>query len=167
MFKQLYSLLIGFVLGAALMYALIFLHFTSPPFTPKLKPATKIRITPLPWEGMTVNDCQPIDIPPEKLDLAYRLLIPGKYYGSTVSDHVTRVMAEAEVTHADGTKTLVIVRDGGVNPAMVSLDGHTYFYGRNDPDIKAGGWQLFGLLNEVHRMKSNSAAESTREPETK
>jgi hypothetical protein len=159
MTKQLVTLAIGVLLGAGLMYGFALTVLSWPPATPQLAPVKSIRITPHPWEGIVVNGCQPLDIPADKLDLVIRLLTPGKYYGTdTLFDHITPIVAEAQITHIDGSQSFVIVRDGGVNPAMVSVDGHYYFYGRSDPDIHAGGTELFRLLGEVAQAKSDPTA---------
>lgn len=154
--KQLPSLVIAFLLGAGTMYAVAVVVLQWSPPTPQLRPATAIRMTPHPWEGIAVNGCQPIEIPPAKFDFVIRLLTPGKYYGDTIFDHITPIVAEVDLTHADGEHTFVTVRDGGHNPAMVSLDGRNYFYGRSDPEILAGGTQLIQLLGEVAGARSRN-----------
>jgi hypothetical protein len=62
-------------------------------------------------------------------------------------------VAEAVITHGDGTQTFVMVRDHGHNPAVVSVDGENYFYARNDPDVHAGAFQLIRLVREVADAK--------------
>lgn len=119
------------------------------PATPELRPPTAIKVTLYPWEGVGGIDGAPVDIPPEKLDLAFRLLTPEKYFEGGVHEFITRIVAEAVITHADGTQTHVLVRDHGHNPAVVTVDGRHYFYARNDPDVLAGAHQLIGLVNEV------------------
>jgi kynurenine formamidase len=164
MWKYLACLVTGLLLGAGLMCGVqIAAQLSSPP-RPTLRPATAMRITPHPWEGIAVKGCKPIDIPPEKLDFTFRLLTPGKWYGNTIYDQVTRIIAEAEITHADGTQTFVIVRDAGHNPAVVSLDGRTYFFGRSDPDILAGGTQLMQLLADVAHAQAKTAAQQPASP---
>ena len=124
-----------------------------PPTTPELRPPTAITVTLHPWEGIAGIDCEPVEIPPEYLDYAFRRLTPDHYFGATVYDFITRIVAEAVITPADGEKTLVMVRDHGHNPAVVSLDGRNYFYARNDPDVYAGAIELIGLVSKVAHAK--------------
>ncbi len=156
--KHLLPLLIGFVLGGAATCGVFVLSMRSPPTTPKLRPPTAIRVTLHPWDGIGgvfAADCEPVDIPLEKLDFAFRLLTPEKYFEGGVHEFITRIVAEAVITHADGTQTSVLVRDHGHNPAVVTVDGRNYFYARNDPDVHAGAIELIQLVNEVaHKEKA-------------
>ena len=43
-------------------------------------PKSTIKVTLYPWDGVGGIDCVPVDIPPEKLELAFRLLTPEKYF---------------------------------------------------------------------------------------
>jgi hypothetical protein len=147
----------GLVLGAAGVCAVFVVAKKRSPAAPELRPATTITVTLHPWEGMGVVECVPVDIPPEQLDLAFRLLTPEKYFEGGVQDFIFPIVAEAVVTHADGSETRVLVRDLGHNPAVVTLDGRNYFYARNDPDVHAGAVQLVRLVNEVAYAKKKGA----------
>jgi hypothetical protein len=148
-------MLIGFILGGLVTFGVFVLSMHQTPATPELPPATAIKVTLYPWEGVQGIDGVPVEIPPEKLDLAFRLLTPEKYFESGVHEFVTRIVAEAVITHADGTQTFVLVRDHGHNPAVVTVDGRNYFYARNDPDVRAGAYQFLCLVNEVaHKKKT-------------
>ena len=152
--RHLPALLIGFVAGAAVLWGVfVFTTRRSPP-TPALRPPTAIRVTLYPWAGVGGIDGEPVDIPAENLDLAFRLLTPVKYFEGGVNEFITRVVAEAVITHADGKETFVLVRDHGKNPAVVTVDGRTYFYARNDPDIYAGAVQIIRLVREVAHKKA-------------
>lgn len=83
------------------------------PTTPEFRPPTAIRVTLYPGDGIGETDCEPVDIPPERLDLASRLLTPSKYFRGGVHEFITRVVAEAVVTHADGSQTSVLVQAHG------------------------------------------------------
>jgi hypothetical protein len=147
--KHLRPLLIGFMLGVASMCGVFVLLRHRTPATPELQLPTAIKVTLYPWNGIGGIDGVPVDIPPEKLDLAFRLLTPEKYFEGGVHEFIARIVAEAVITHADGTQTSVLVRDYGHNPAVVTVDGKNYFYARNDPDVHAGASQLIGLVNEL------------------
>ena len=81
-------------------------------------------------------------------------LVPGTFYGN-VHEHVSPLVAEAVVTHADKTETTVLVRDGGHNPAIVSVDGVNYFYAKNEPDVYAGANELIRLVAAIAYEQQN------------
>lgn len=155
--KYLRSFAIGFLLGGVSTWGLTAYLMRLSPTTPGLRPPTAIKVTLYPWEGVGGIDGKPVDIPPDKLDLAFRLLTPEKYFGGTVYDFITRIVAEAVITHADGSQTFVMVRDHGHNPAVVSVDGRNYFYARNDPDVYAGAIELIRLVKEVAHAKKGES----------
>ena len=152
--RHLPAFLTGAATGAAVVYGAFAVSTRQPPPTPVLRPATAINVTLYPWEGVGGIDGVPVDIPPDKLDRAYRLLTPERYFEGGVHEFITRAVAEAVVTHADGTQTFVLVRDHGHNPAVVTVDGRRYFFARNDPDVHAGAHELVRLVNEVRHRKS-------------
>lgn len=151
--RHLPALLIGVVAGAAGTCAVFVVSTRRPPPTPVLRPPTAIKVTLYPWNGIRGIDGEPVDVPPDKLDLAFRLLTPETYFEGGVHEFITRVVAEAVITHADGKKTFVLVRDYGHNPAVVTVDGRHYFFARNDPDVHAGAVQLIRLVREVAPKK--------------
>lgn len=151
--KHLLSLVIVFLFGGACVWCLTVYLMRLPPTTPALRPPTAIKVTLYPRDGVGGIDCEPVDIPPEKLDLAFRLLAPEKYFEGGVHEFITRIVAEAVITHADGTQTFMLVRDHGKNPAVATVDGRNYFYARNYPDVYAGAVQLIRLASEVAQTK--------------
>jgi hypothetical protein len=156
--RHLPALLIGFVLGAAVMCGVFVATTRRHPPTPVLRPPTAIKVTLYPWHGIGGIDGAPVDIPPDKLDLVFRLLTPATFFEGGVHEFITPVVAEAVITHADGKETAVLVRDHGKNPAVVTVDGRHYFYARNDLDVHAGAVQLIRLVNEV-RPKAEPAGQ--------
>lgn len=152
--KRVLPFLIGFALGGATVGSVFVFLKHRTPATPNLRPPTAINVTLYPWEGIGGTDRLPvrIHIPSDKLDFAFRLMTPETYFDGGVNEFIAPLVAEAVITHSDGTHTRVLVRDYGHNPAVVSVDGKNYFYARNDPDVLAGAYQLIGLVNEVaHR----------------
>jgi hypothetical protein len=159
--KRLLPFLIGVGLGGAAVCTVFVLLIHRTPATPELRPPTAISVTLYPWERISGTDRLPVDIhiPSDQMDFAFRLLTPEAYFGE-VNEFITRIVAEAVITHADGTRTHVLIRDHGHNPAVVTVDGKNYFYARNDPDVVAGAYQLIRLVNEVaHRQKGNAVRE--------
>jgi len=154
MLKQLPALLIGFLLGGAVMFGLFLVAINQPPPTPKLRPPTSIKVTLYPWEGMGPIDSEPVEIPPDKLDLTFRLITPESYYRYGILDSLMPAIGHAVVTHADGKETFVLIRDFGHNPALVTVNGRHYFVARNDPDVHAGATQIFGLVQIARQKKA-------------
>ena len=93
------------------------------------------------------------EIPPGEIDYVFRLLTPDKYYGRSVNDWITPLIAEVVITHENHPDTRLLVRWGGKNPAMISVDGRNYFYGRQYEDIFDGGTQLVRVLDELAAAK--------------
>jgi hypothetical protein len=152
--RHLPALLTGFALGAAVMCGFFVASNRRQPPPPSLRPPIAIKVTLYPWDGMGDINGKPVDIPRDKQDLAFRLLTPETYFEGGVHEFITRIVAEAIITHVDGEKTSVLVRDHGKNPAVVTVDGRNYFYARNDPDVHAGAIQLIALVREVCDKKS-------------
>lgn len=148
--KSLTVFFLGFMFGVlATGWAISFLVHGVPP-TPPLRPATAIQVVLYPSEftgGPSVG--VPISIPPENLDFVFRLVTPEKFYQKRVYEFITPVLAKVEITHGDKTQTRILVRDGGHNPAVVTLDGNNYFYARNDPDFTVGAYQLGWLVQKI------------------
>lgn len=146
--KHLLSLTAGILIGGAAVSGWLALAMRSDVPTPTLRPAVAMTVTLHPSVGIEGIDCVPVEIPPEAMDLAFRLLTPDSQFRGGVHDFGNPIVAEAVVKHSDGTQTSVVVRDFGHNPAVVSLDGRTYFTARDDPDVLAGAHQLVRLARE-------------------
>jgi hypothetical protein len=151
--KHLPALLIGFVLETGITYGMFVAAIHRPKPTPVLDPPTAIKVTLHPWGGVGGIDGEPVDIPPDKLDIAFRLLTPETFFEGGIHDFITPIVAEAVITHADGKETSILVRDHGKNPAVVTVDGRNYFYARNDSDVHAGAAQIIRLVREVANKK--------------
>ena len=120
------------------MWGLTAYSMRLPPKTPVLRPPTAITVTLHPWEGVGKIHCEPVDIPPEMLDLVLVYLTPYQYFEGEVNDFITKIVAEVVLTHENGTQTFVMVRDHGRhNPPVVSVDGKRYFYVQGGPGVGA------------------------------
>lgn len=74
------------------------------PTTPVLRPPTAITVTLHPWEGVGKIHSEPVDIPPEQLDIVFVLLTPDQYFEDGVNDFSTKIVAEAVFTQGMGLK---------------------------------------------------------------
>ena len=138
----------GFAVGVAAMCVAFALHSRSAPPTPILRPASAIRVILYPNEGFGIQGGESADIPSADLDRMTTLLTPTQYYGPTVNDFILPLIAVAAVTHPDGTKTEVLIREAGVNPAAVSFDGRNYFYADTPPDVKVGSVAIVRFVKQ-------------------
>ncbi len=118
------------------------------PRAPQLKEARTITIFLHPWGGYEAATNKAVVVPPESQRDVFRRLVPDQFYGK-VFEHVTPLVAEAVITHTDASQTRVLVREGGVNPAVVSVDGVTYFYAKNESDVYAGANELIKIVSEI------------------
>lgn len=139
----------GFVLGVAAI-VVVPMTMASPAAlqAPQLKQAKAITIFLHPWGGYEAATNKAVRIPTESQEEIFRRLVPGAFYGK-VNEHIVPLVAEAVVTHADGTQTRVLVREGGVNPAVVSVDGVNYFYAKNEPHVYAGANEFIKMVAEI------------------
>jgi hypothetical protein len=120
----------------------------QPPATPRFPPPKAMTVILYPAPEWNRTSSPPANIPAEKLDYAWRLVTPDTYYRGGVNDWITPLMGEVILTHEDGSSTRLLVRWSGHNPALISVDGRHYFYGRADKDIHDGGVQLIRLARE-------------------
>jgi|GEM_PF-6525701 len=81
----------------------------------------------------------------------YELIQPVQ----TMRFYQYELAAEVILKHADGTRTIVYVRDWGKNPAMVSLEYEHFYLAKVDPKVPAGAWKLLTLF---HEQRSNRPA---------
>ncbi len=125
-----------------------------PPPTPRLAPPKTITVTLYPLPGMDLAGSSPTTIPAEEFDRVMRLVTPDQYYGQTVNDWITPLIAEVVITHEDQPETRLLVRWAGKNPATISIDGDHYFYGVPHEGIQDGGMQLVVLVRRLIEAKS-------------
>ena len=151
--KHLPALLIGFIAGTVATCVVLAISMNLSRPAPELRPPVSIKVTLHTWIDLGIIGGETAEIPREELDFAFRLMTPEKHQRYGAHEFVHRIVAEAEITHADGSKTNVLIRDTGVNPALVTIDGRNYFSARNDPDVRAGAMQLIRLVHDVTNSK--------------
>lgn len=147
--ERIIYLLVGLVVGCLIMSGIFSLLTHQDPAVPILPTPTAITVTLYPYEGSGALAGVPVDIPPEKLESVYRLLIPETYVRERTHEFIMPIAAKAKITASDGTETSVVVRDYGHNPAMVTMDGWNYFVARSCRDVHAGAYELRHLVFEV------------------
>lgn len=140
--------LAGFALGV--FAAFCFVNFTRSlsPDTPVISNPESITVFLHPWSGYEAATTKAVRIPAESQEEIFRRLVPETFYGR-VHEHITPLVAEAVITHRDKTETRVLVREGGYNPAIVSVDGINYFYAKNESGVYAGAHELIGMVAEI------------------
>lgn len=143
---------LGLVCGAALLLLLTVLTSRFTPPTPHLKQPKTITVFLHPWSEYRAATNIPVIIPAKNQESVFRRLVPETYYGD-INEHITPIVAHATITHSDETQTHVLVREGGKNPAVVSVDGKNYFYARNESDVFAGATELISLVSEIYHQR--------------
>lgn len=146
--------ILGFALGVFATYCFVSFTRSLPPETPVVRKPESVVVFLHPWSGDEAATTKAVRIPIESQEEVFPRLVPETFYGN-VHEHVSPVVAEAVITHADKTETTVLVRDGGHNPAIVSVDGVNYFYAKNEPDVYAGANELIRLVAAIAYEQQN------------
>jgi len=141
-------ILLGFGLGVFATYCFVNFARNTPRPTPILAQPKSITVFLHPWGGYEAVTTKAVRIPIERQDEIYRRLVPDTFYGN-IYEHVSPLVAEVVIEHLDQTETRVLVREGGHNPAIVSVDGVNYFYAKNEPDVHAGAIELIRIAAEI------------------
>jgi hypothetical protein len=145
--------ILGFVCGAAALLLLLTVSASRSPPTPNLKPPESITVLLYPpWTRPDTPEA--VIVPAKRHGDVFRRLIPETYYGEVTGDYPP-IVADAKIAHPDETQTRVLVREGGKNPAVVSVDGIHYFYAKNEPDLFAGATELIRIVRELDYQKQN------------
>ena len=154
---------LGFVCSAAALLLFLILLASRSPEAPELKPPESITVLlHPPW---TRSDTpKAVIVPDDVHDDVFRRLIPETYYGDIVDDYPP-IVADATIAHPDGTQTRILVREGGKNPAVVSVDGVHYFYAKNAADVFAGATEIIRIVRELDYLTLNQTeTEQVAEP---
>ena len=151
--------LAGFAIGVFASFCVMNFTRSLPPGTPVISNPESITVFLHPWVGYEAATTKAVHIPAENQEQIFRRLAPGAFYGR-VHESITPLVAEAVVTHRDKTETRVFVREGGHNPAIVSVDGVNYFYAKNESDVFAGANELIRMVAEIaHKQQIQSKNE--------
>jgi hypothetical protein len=146
--KSITCVLAGFALGVFATYCCVIFLMSLPPETPIVPKPESITIFLHPWGGYEAATTKAVHIPSDSQEQIFRRLVPETFCGN-VYENISPLVAEAFVTHADKTETRVLVRDGGHNPAIVSVDGVNYFYAKKESDVYAGANELIRLVAAI------------------
>ncbi len=125
------------------------------PGIPILRPAEEILVTIKGQPDLNTKDFT-VRADPQQFAQIYELIQPDQ----RVRFEPYELAAEVILKHADGTRTVVYVRDFGHNPAIVSLDYKHFYLAKWNPKVPAGAWKLITLFNG-QRPKDESGHPST------
>jgi len=117
------------------------------PDAPAIRPISKIsaRIHAVPQRGLATLDR--VEVPETELAAFATLITPTEQYVQHINPELHYHIADVFVKHPDGTTTTLMIRDAGVNPAAISLDGRDYFYGGRD-EFHDGATRIIHLLQQ-------------------
>lgn len=119
------------------------------PATPILRPIAKMsaRVYSVPELGFSAINS--VEVPQAQLPVFAELITPIEPSLQTINHKMHYRVADVFVQHTDGTSTTLIVRWTGHNPAAISLDDRSYYYGGID-EFPDGATRIVRLLNEYH-----------------
>lgn len=118
------------------------------PPVPVLRPISKISATLHDVPKLGVAGIPSIEIPSSELSNFAHFITPMSPCKQKI-DKTDYHIADIFVQHTDGTSTKLMVRWTGHNPAAISLDGETFYYGGMD-EFPDGGTRIIRLLNTYH-----------------
>jgi hypothetical protein len=123
------------------------------PLIPTLRPIARISAKVLAVPDLGTSAIDHIDVPDAELTSFAKLITPTKPCVQNISTSTNYRIADVTVLHTDGTETVLIVRWTGANPAAISLDERTFYYGGSDafPD---GATRISRLLHEYKHQRS-------------
>lgn len=141
------------------LFVMAIMSGCSNPSMPSLRPISSIsaQVRAVPELGIVSID--QVDVPTEHIATFAHLVTPTKLCAEEIRSSANYHVADVTIRHSDGTETTLIVRWTGANPAAISLDDRTFYYGGSDafPD---GATRIVRLLNEY---KYNSFGPSGRD----
>jgi hypothetical protein len=96
---------------------------------------------------MSLTGIPNVDVPVDQIALFSKLITPTGPCQQEIRPDLSYHVADVRVVHPDGSKTDLVVRYTGFNPAAISFDGKKYYYGGVDaaPD---GAMRIVRLLRE-------------------
>lgn len=118
------------------------------PSIPTLRPIARISAKVLPVPDLGISNIDPIEVPDAELTSFAKLLTPIKPCVQNINTSTNYRLADVTIQHTDGTETVLIVRWTGANPAAISFDDRTFYYGGSDafPD---GAIRIVRLLHRA------------------
>jgi hypothetical protein len=124
------------------------------PSIPTLRPIARVSAKVLPVPDLGTIAIDHIDVPDAELMSFAKLITPTKLCVQNIDTSTDYRIADVTVRHTDGTETVLIVRWTGANPAAISFDDRTFYYGGSDafPD---GATRILRLLHEYHFSTPN------------
>jgi hypothetical protein len=98
-----------------------------------------------------------VEVPENQLSTFANLITPSGPCMQEIKPRMHYLVADVVVEHTDGSKSNLMVRWTGHNPAAVSLDGSKYYYGGLD-EFPDGATRIIQLLCEYdfNSRKSSS-----------
>lgn len=142
-----------FQCGLMLMLSMASVAGCGQPSIPALRPIAKISATVLAVPDLGVSAIDYVDVPDAELTSFAKLITPTELCRQNIKDSMNYRIAEVTVLHSDGTETVLIVRWTGANPAAISIDDRTFYYGGSDA-FRDGATRIVRLLYEYNFKSS-------------
>ena len=133
-----------------IMIALIFQNGCNPGQSksiPVLPPIAKITASLRDVPEFSLEAVDLIVVPEDQVATFAKLVLPTRPCQQQIHPERSYHVADVLLDHSDGTKTGLIIRWTGHNPAAVSIDGRKYYYGGRD-EFPDGATRIMRLLGE-------------------
>lgn len=127
---------------------------------PVLKPIDSINayVKSVPDWGLSPTES--IEVPQSELPAFVKLITPQSVCLQRIDRDVSYHLADIVVRHTDDTESTLMVFSTGHNPAALSFDNKTFYYGGRD-DFPDGATRIVRLLREYDHEREKAKLPGT------
>ena len=112
---------------------------------PVMKPIARIVATTFDVPDMDIQGIEAVEVPADQVAIIAKLVTPTELCKQQIEPDIHYHVADLRIEHTDGSTTTLHVHWTGHNPAAVSLDERTFYYGGVD-EAPDGAMRLLQLL---------------------
>lgn len=125
---------------------------------PVMKPIARIVATTFDVPDMNIQGFDAVEVPVDQIAVVANLVTPIELCKQQITPDIHYLVADLQIEHTDGSTTTLHVHWTGHNPAAVSLDEHTFYYGGVD-EAPDGAMRLLQLLRSYKNDSDRNASE--------
>lgn len=107
---------------------------------------------------MNIQGFDAVEVPVDQIAVVANLVTPIELCKQQITPDIHYLVADLQIEHTDGSTTTLHVHWTGHNPAAVSLDEHTFYYGGVD-EAPDGAMRLLQLLRSYKNDSDRNASE--------
>lgn len=123
-----------------------------------MKPIERIVATTFDVPDMNIQGFDEVEVPVDQVAIIAKLVTPTELCQQQIKPDIHYHVADLRIEHTDGSTAILHVHWTGHNPAAVSLDERTFYYGGVD-EAPDSAMRLLQLL----RSYKNDSARKARE----